>query len=304
MSTTDRAPHGRGMAWATLLVAGGISLGVNLWHAFDQADNRGHVTLWLGALAVMYGTAPVVLAAFQSHSAAFTPKGWFRLTLTYVLMLLGMALSLRAQAAAVEPFAGDGWRWVFPVMVDLSTIEALITLVISARGARAVPARTGAAGADEARPVAGTGRPVICERKVGMPYVRAPRPVLRAVRDEPYGAARTGGGERTDPVRTESPEPRMGARTGAVSPARTGRTSQVTAPVRDGRKPRAYWVEVLTEEIRTAALEGRTWEPDYDALQTRTGWGRSWCEKTVRAAREAAADRTESEREGRTGTDA
>lgn len=145
-----------------------------------------------------------------------------------------------------------------------------------------------------------TGRPVICERRLGMPYVRVPRPVLRAVRDEPYGAGRTDGEERTEP-RTDA---RTEARTGAVSPARTARTSQVTAPVRDGQKPRAYWVEMLAEEIRTAAAEGRTWEPDYDALQTRTGWGRSWCEKTVRAAREAAGDRTEGERAGRTGTDA
>ena len=297
MSTKD-APHGRGMAWATLLVAGGISLGVNLWHAFDQADDGGHVTLWLGALAVMYGTAPVVLAAFQSHSAAFTPKGWFRLTLTYVLMLLGMALSLRAQAAAVEPFAGDGWRWVFPVMVDLSTIEALITLVISARVARTVPARLEEARPEEAPVAVRTELPVICERKVGMPYVRAPRPVLHAVRDEAYGAERTGGGARTGAVRMDRTETRTAVRTGAVSPARTDRTEQVSAPVRERRD---YWVEVLSGVIRTEARQGRTWEPMYDGpegLMARTGWSRSWCEKTVRAAREAAGGRTEGERTG------
>ncbi|GAA4226008.1 hypothetical protein GCM10022254_09500 [Actinomadura meridiana] len=298
MSTHDRAPHGRGMAWATLLVAGGISLGVNLWHAFDQASDRGPVTLWLGALAVMYGTAPVILAAFQAHSAAFTPKGWFRLTLTYVLMLLGMALSIRAQAAAVEPFAGDGWRWVFPVMVDLSTIEALITLVISARRTAVVAqART----ADV--PVR-TVRPVICERKVGMPSVRKARPVLRAVRDEPYGLERTDGGVRTDAVRAGRTEACTAPRTDAVSSARTTRTEQVSAPVRDVREGRAYWVGMLAKEIRTATVEGRTWEPVYADLEVRTGWGRSWCEKTVRAARTAAEIETDGEGASRTGTDA
>lgn len=302
MDSKDRAPHGRGMAWATLLVAGGISLGVNLWHAFDQA--HGHVTWWFAALAVMYGTAPVVLAAFQAHSAAFTPKGWFRLTLTYALMLLGMALSLRAQAAAVEPFAGKGWRWVFPVMVDLSTIEALITLVISARAVRTAtrtePERTAA-------PPARTALPVICERKIAMPYVRTPRPVLRAVR-ETYEPDRTAGqsqaAEDRTGVRTGGDTPRTERRTGAVPAERTGRTAQVSAPVRGVREGRVHWVKVLAEEIRTAAVEGRTWEPVYVELEARTGWGRSWCEKTVRAAREAAeADPDEERTAPRTGTD-
>lgn len=133
MSTKD-APHGRGMAWATLLVSAAISLGVNLWHAFDKAP--GHqVTPWFAALAALYGTAPVVLAAFQSHSAAFVPMGRAKRALTYLLVLLGMVLSVQAQAAAVAVFAGDYLKWVFPILVDLSAFMALHTLMESARAA-------------------------------------------------------------------------------------------------------------------------------------------------------------------------
>jgi hypothetical protein len=224
MTTHDAAPHGRGMAWATLLVAGTISLGVNLWHAFDQAD--GQVTVWFGALAVMYGTAPVVLAAFQSHSAAFTPKGWFRLTLTYALMLLGMALSIRAQAAAVEPFAGRGWRWVFPVMVDLSTIEALITLVISAR-------RTAAAtstGVPEQAPVR---RPVRDTEPV--PVRAAVPPAVPAAPVEPVPApvppavpVQTAGPERAVPAPVPAPD-----RTAEPAPDRPGTADLTSAKAGD-----------------------------------------------------------------------
>jgi hypothetical protein len=128
MTTHDGAPHGRGMAWATLLVSGGISWGVNLWHAFDQVPG-GKIDWWYGSIAVLYGTAPVVLAALQSHSAAFNPLGHRKRIVTYVLMLLGMILSIKAQAIAVEPFTEGEMRWLFPVMVDLSAFLALHTLM-------------------------------------------------------------------------------------------------------------------------------------------------------------------------------
>lgn len=221
MTTKETAPHGRGMAWATLLVSGGISLGVNLWHAFDQAPH-GHVTWWFAALAVMYGAAPVVLAAFQAHSAAFTPKGWFRLALTYLLMLLGMALSIRAQAAAVEPFAGKGWRWVFPVMVDLSTIEALITLVISARSRARGPVVRGEplASAESAVPdQAPVREPVWDDEPVpvraGEPLVvpaGLAEPLKRSVPDVPAAPVpaapvQTGGPDRGVPADRTAPVP-------------------------------------------------------------------------------------------------
>jgi hypothetical protein len=41
----------------------------------------------------------------------------------------------------------------------------------------------------------------------------------------------------------------------------------------------------LVRAIRTDA----DWRPDYDALKTRTGYGRSFLEKCVRDARDASA---------------
>ena len=41
----------------------------------------------------------------------------------------------------------------------------------------------------------------------------------------------------------------------------------------------------LADQIRDAIRSGERWTPDYDALMTRTGYSRSWCEKAVRDAR-------------------
>lgn len=60
-------------------------------------------------------------------------------------------------------------------------------------------------------------------------------------------------------------------------------TAQVTSPV--GPADRDRFVAQLAQEIRAA---GPTWRPDYTGLQARTGRGRSWCEKAVRAARTRA----------------
>lgn len=101
---------------------------------------------------------------------------------------------------------------------------------------------------------------------------------------------------RTEEPPAEPVRPRAGKPHTVAAPARTARTDEVTVDV---RKPRPHWVKVLADEIRTARAEGRTWEPDYDDLEARTGWKRSWNEKTVRAARTAAEEPSTP----RTGTD-
>jgi hypothetical protein len=214
VSTKD-TPHGRGMAWATLLVSGGISLGVNLWHAFDKApDDR--VTWWFGSLAVLYGTAPVVLAAFQSHSAAFVPMRRVKRGLTYVLVLLGMVLSVQAQAAAVAVFAGDWLKWVFPVLVDLSAFLALHTLMSSpARAARKEEAPSPTV--REQQPVRGEApepvRPVMAPAVPPAPLERSapsvPVPVPAAAPVQTTAPDRTVPAARTAPVpaKQTTPEP-------------------------------------------------------------------------------------------------
>jgi hypothetical protein len=52
-------------------------------------------------------------------------------------------------------------------------------------------------------------------------------------------------------------------------------------------------VAELADQIRDAVSSGDRWAPDYDALMTRTGYRRSWCEKAVRDARTQVLDALE-----------
>jgi hypothetical protein len=49
-------------------------------------------------------------------------------------------------------------------------------------------------------------------------------------------------------------------------------------------------VAELASQIRDAISSGERWTPDYGGLMTRTGYGRSWCEKAVRDARTRVFD--------------
>jgi hypothetical protein len=64
-------------------------------------------------------------------------------------------------------------------------------------------------------------------------------------------------------------------------------------------------VAALADEIRDAVEAGERWAPDYDALMTRTGRRRSWCEKAVKDARTAVLEeaRTDGSPAGSTRTD-
>lgn len=125
----------RRTAWTNLIVCGGISWGVNVWHAWNTP--AGHTSNIAGAhvsptLALLYGTAPVVVGAFQSHNIAHAGGGKFKKALTFLVFALGMALSIYAQAAAVAPIAGEVLKWVFPIMLDLSAFMALHSIMTPA----------------------------------------------------------------------------------------------------------------------------------------------------------------------------
>lgn len=150
------------MPWVTLVFAGSISLGVNLWHALDTqvlTGDKGHQH-WTAAattaswtvLAVLVAVGPVLVAAFTSHDITSGGAGWFKQTLTYVVFGMAMSLSINAQATAVRPFLGDINCWIFPIMLDLTTFMALHTILTMApaKAPRKAPARP----AGEASPAA------------------------------------------------------------------------------------------------------------------------------------------------------
>jgi hypothetical protein len=78
-----------------------------------------------------------------------------------------------------------------------------------------------------------------------------------------------------DTVRTEVQALRDAVRAQAAEPPAVDRDAVVAE---------------LADQIRDAVSSGTQWAPDYDALMTRTGYRRSWCEKAVRDARTAVFD--------------
>lgn len=121
------------------------------------------------------------------------------------------------------------------------------------------------------------------------------------------GLDRTGGAPRTTaqapaPPRDESTADQDDTLDGR-KPGRTDNAPEL--PHNDQRKSKEHWARVLAEEIRTATEQERTWEPNYPALMARTRYGKSWCEKRVREAKDLAAQpRTAADSPARTATSA
>jgi hypothetical protein len=101
-------------------------------------------------------------------------------------------------------------------------------------------------------------------------------------------AFRTGTEAVRDTVRTETRAVREALRTeiAAVRQAQTAGTEQQAPPPVD----RSTVVAELAGQLREAISSGERWTPDYSELMTRTGYGRSWCEKAVRDARTRVLD--------------
>jgi hypothetical protein len=91
-----------------------------------------------------------------------------------------------------------------------------------------------------------------------------------------------------DAVRTETGAVRETLRTeiAAVRETQAGNAAVEEPPAVD----RDAVVAELAGQIRDAISSGDRWAPAYDELMTRTGYGRSWCEKAVRDARTRVFD--------------
>lgn len=126
MSTADKAEKqaGHGAAWANLIVCGGISWAVSLWHATHATKGSALV------LAILAATAPVVTAAFASHNIAQKGAGAARKVLTCIVFVMGMSLSVKAQAQSIGPIVGGiPLGVVFALMLDVSTFISLSSIM-------------------------------------------------------------------------------------------------------------------------------------------------------------------------------
>lgn len=282
--------------WLILAVTSGTSVAFNLRHAL-YGPSAGTLP---AALAVMYGVMPVLVALALSHTIARRGAHPVEVAIGAAVFLTALVLSVSSIADVLTPLAGEVRGYAFAVMLDVAGLM----------GFRQVNSAMSAGRGKHARTDPGTGgiRMVSEDRPGNSPESGRDRPDLSGgagrtgVRAAPDGGGRMdpdgSGPDRTDPHHTGSgsdPDPTRITPPAPVPvlpdpdphqpiPLWSGpvpvRNAQVTAPT-----PRQKLAAELAPQIRAAARDGRKWNPDYDELMARTGYGRSSCEKAVTLAR-------------------
>lgn len=129
------SPPGRFWAIGVLVLSAIVSMSMNTVHAFTA-------TTLPGPLALMYGVAPVALAAMQSHAVALRALrkekvGAFRRCLTFGLVLGGLGLSFLGiydllRHAVPDPIPGVPVHEpavFFSIVIDLMALAALHELL-------------------------------------------------------------------------------------------------------------------------------------------------------------------------------
>lgn len=135
--STAKLPSPPGRIWAigVLVLSALVSMSMNTVHAFDA-------TTLPKPLALMYGVAPVALAAMQSHAVALRALrkekvGFFRKGLTFGLVLGGLGLSFlgiydllrHAVPDPIEITALHEPAVFFSVVLDMMALAALHELL-------------------------------------------------------------------------------------------------------------------------------------------------------------------------------
>jgi hypothetical protein len=146
------SPPGRFWAIGVLVLAALVSMSMNTWHAWNA-------TSLPKPLAILYGVAPVALAAMQSHAVALRALrkekvGVFRRTLTFSLVIGGLGLSFLGIYDLLRHAVPDPIPAVpihepavfFSIVIDLMALAALHellrespSLVSAVQAAEAVP---------------------------------------------------------------------------------------------------------------------------------------------------------------------
>ncbi|MEO3799972.1 hypothetical protein [Nonomuraea sp. B1E8] len=256
-SFTAQAGLGRLAGWdAALALPGGLEVSLS----------------WLLPLCVdAYGAVATRITVNAKYSAETRKHALIHAVGAVVVSIIGNAIYHALEAGVLH--LGSS-RWVLVVAVSMVPPVALGALAhlmaLCARDDTTEPASS------ESAPAASPAR------TDGAPTAEPSRPT--GVREEPV---------RVEHVTRVPHTPRTGLAPRAVAAARTGVVELATVRAdrteRTERVDRTAFIADLARQIRTAEADGNRWEPDYDELETRSGYRRSWCEKAVRDARALAA---------------
>ncbi|MEU6997202.1 DUF2637 domain-containing protein [Nonomuraea sp. NPDC046570] len=266
-SFTAQAGLGRLAGWdAALPLPGGLEISLS----------------WLLPLCVdAYGAVATRITVNAKYSAETRRHALIHAVGAVVVSIIGNAIYHALEAKVL--LLGSS-RWVLVVAVSMVPPVALGALAhLMALCARddthTEPAPTVSPARTDDAPTAEPSRPA----PVWQESVRADE-LTRL----PYAA--------TMPDTGPAPRAVAAARTGVVELAtvRADRTAKQDATPtgkaeRTERVDRTAFIAELAWQIRTAEAAGSRWEPDYDELEARSGYRRSWCEKAVRDARTLAA---------------
>jgi hypothetical protein len=279
--------HAKHQSWPAVIEAVALDAGMVIFSLLALGLARGRqsapveraliVVCALGSAAMNYGAADV--SSVRSVAAYVMPPVFLAIVTDRVIAtvrrhMLGMEAERSAWAVighlVLVVLAGAGKALLYGlrlVLAPRSTLSGARSLVLLAT------------------PLPGTAAvalaldPVRAALDDDLRELRDRYAVTAANLDDSLRAAREASRAEIasvrETVRTEIAAVRDAARTQAAEPPPVDRDAVVAG---------------LADEIRDAVRSGEQWAPDYDALMTRTGYRRSWCEKAVRDARTAVLE--------------
>jgi hypothetical protein len=117
-------PESRSRAdvWFVLVITGGTSATLQMWHATHAA---GTVLL----IAALVGLVPAATAVGLSHVVASHKSVLMLRAVTFAVMLAVMAASASAAAAVVRPIDGPWFSWVLCIALDAAALACVWVLL-------------------------------------------------------------------------------------------------------------------------------------------------------------------------------
>ncbi|MFI6793704.1 DUF2637 domain-containing protein [Nonomuraea sp. NPDC050383] len=296
-AVSEAAHIDRGLSWLMpVSVDGAMTVGTMAALVLKMLEKKTGYAWFVVLTGVIISIACNALHATQSKGAAVDLDGWQQgavSAIPAVALALSLHLLIILIEAISEALGRRKTRRTEPASVRTQSAPETRTTVV------AEPVRTPAP--EPVRPA--LPEPVRTPETIRTPPPYGPRTepprtddssLVRARRtgaEEPAQKPRTGDEDRTEPARPVAPKPaRAAAAKTATTAPKPPKTLVKTPPATVDR-------DALVAELASdIATTGDDWKPDYEALMARTGYGRSWCEKVVKDAREDARGAAETPR--------